>query len=344
MKGEFGRILVTGGAGFIGSNFIRHFMRAHPESEVVSLDKLTYAGNKANLADLKGNGNYTFIKGDICSAKGAARAMKGCDAVVNFAAESHVDRAINDAGAFISTNVFGVRVLLEAARAEGTGRFLQVSTDEVYGSIAQGSSKEGDALNPRNPYSASKAAADLLVNSYRETYGMDTIITRSSNNFGPCQFPEKVIPLFITNLMRGKKVPLYGDGMNVREWLYVEDNCAGIDIALQKGAAGGIYNIGGGEGMKNIELTRALLRELGKGEEMIDYVKDRLGHDRRYSIDGAKIRALGWRPAGNFSENLRRTVAWYAGNEKWWKPLLARGGAEPAASAGGKKAQRGRRK
>ncbi|MBU0662019.1 MAG: dTDP-glucose 4,6-dehydratase [Candidatus Diapherotrites archaeon] len=318
----FQKVLVTGGAGFIGSNFVHYFLREHPQSELVNLDKLTYAGNKANLAGLEGNKNYSFVQADICDAAAVGKAMEGCDAIVNFAAESHVDRSIKDASTFLRTNVEGVRVLLEAAGSAGVKRFMQISTDEVYGSIAEGSFKETDALSPRNPYSASKAAADLLVNSYAETYGLGTVITRSSNNFGPYQFPEKVIPLFVTNLLRGKKVPLYGDGMNVREWIYVEDNCRGIETVFAKGKKGETYNVGSGDEKTNIDLTKAILAELGKGDDMIERVQDRLGHDRRYSLDCTKLRALGWEPTGNFGENLKRTVSWYKGNEKWWEPLL----------------------
>lgn len=321
----FGKVMVTGGAGFIGSNFVHYFLREHPQAEVVNLDKLTYAGNPANLAALKNEKRHSFVKADICNASAVKKAMKGCDAVVNFAAESHVDRSIKDASAFLRANVEGVRVLLDAAAGTGVKRFMQISTDEVYGSISEGSFREGDALNPRNPYSASKASADLLVRAYAETYGMDTVITRSSNNFGPYQFPEKVIPLFVTNLLRGKKVPLYGDGMNIREWIYVGDNCRGIDTVLEKGKRGEIYNVGSGDEKTNMELTRAILAELGKGEEMIEHVQDRLGHDRRYSIDCAKLRALGGKPKSDFAENLKLTVAWYRENEKWWKPLIGRG-------------------
>lgn len=318
------RVLVSGGAGFIGSNFVRYMLRGQPENEIVNLDSLTYAGNPANLEGLEKNKNYRFVKGDICNAKLVGKLMRGTDWVVNFAAESHVDRSIRDAGEFIRTNILGVQVLLDAAREHNVQRFMQISTDEVYGSIEKGRFREGDALHPRNPYSASKAAADKLVGAYHETYGIETVITRSSNNFGPYQFPEKAIPLFITNLLRGKKVPLYGDGLNVREWTYVEDNCRAIGLVLRKGKGGETYNIGSGEEMTNLALTKAILRELGEGEGMIEHVEDRPGHDRRYSLDSGKVRALGWKPEARLGENLHGTVEWYKRNKKWWEPLVKR--------------------
>ncbi|HIH08566.1 MAG TPA: dTDP-glucose 4,6-dehydratase [Candidatus Diapherotrites archaeon] len=316
------RVLVTGGAGFIGSNFIRYLAETHPETEIVNLDKLTYAGNLENLRDLKGNKNYSFIKGDICDKKVVAKAMKGCDVVVNFAAESHVDRSIEEPASFIKTDVFGAYVLLEEARKQDVEKVIQISTDEVYGSIQKGSFTEESVLNPTNPYSASKAGADRLAFSYFATYGLPVIITRSSNNYGPYQFPEKVIPLFITNLIQGKKVPLYGDGLNVRDWLYVKDNCEAIDLALRKGKNGEVYNIGGGSEKTNLELTRFILREIGKGEEMIEHVKDRLGHDRRYSLSFEKIAFLGYKPKKTFENRMRETIQWYKKNKKWWIPLL----------------------
>lgn len=317
------RILVTGGAGFIGSNFIRQHLEKNPGHEVVNLDKLTYAGRKENLEDLERNQNYKFVKGDICSEKDVEEAMKGCNAVVNFAAESHVDRAIEDADAFARTNFFGVKVLCEQARKQGIEKFVQISTDEVYGQIEDGSFKESDMLRPRNPYSASKAAGELLAMSYHTTYGLPVLVTRSSNNYGPYQFPEKVIPLFITNLLQGKKVPLYGEGRNVRDWLFVLDNCQAIDLVLEKGKAGEIYNVGGNSEMQNIELTRRILAEVGKGEEMIERVKDRPGHDLRYSLDCSKAeKELGWKPATGFGKGLKQTVKWYKENETWWKPLV----------------------
>lgn len=317
------KLLVTGGCGFIGSNFVRYYLQKHPEHEIVNLDKLSYAGRKESLKDVEGNNNYSFVKGDIADRETVKKVITGCDAVVNFAAESHVDRSIQDATQFIKTDVLGAFVLLEEARKEDVNKVCQISTDEVYGHILEGSFKETDVLMPRNPYSASKAGADRLAYSFFATYGMHVIVTRSSNNFGPYQFPEKVIPLFVTNLLQGKNVPLYGDGKNVRDWLFVLDNCEAIDACLQKGKAGEVYNIGGGNEIENIELTRAILRELGKGEEMIDWVKDRLGHDRRYSLDCTKIKKeLGWQPRHDFKKALKETIQWYKNNEWWWKPLL----------------------
>jgi dTDP-glucose 4,6-dehydratase len=317
------RILVTGGCGFIGSNFIRQHLEKNPKDEIVNLDKLTYAGRKESLQDLEPNQNYKFVKGDICNEKDVEEAMKGCSAVLNFAAESHVDRSIEDSDAFARTNFFGVKVLCEQARKQGIEKFVQISTDEVYGQIQDGSFKETDMLHPRNPYSAAKAGGELLAMSYYTTYGLPVVVTRSSNNYGMFQFPEKVIPLFITNLLRGKKVPLYGEGKNVRDWLFVLDNCQAIDLLLEKGKKGEIYNIGGNCELENIELTRKILAEMGKGEDMIEKVKDRLGHDLRYSLDCSKIeQELGWKPKTSFEEGLKETVKWYKGNEAWWKPLV----------------------
>jgi dTDP-glucose 4,6-dehydratase len=317
------KVLVTGGSGFIGSNFIRLLMQRNPDIETVNLDKLTYAGRKENLKDVEGNNNYTFVQGDICSPKDVEKAMKACDSVVNFAAESHVDRSIENSDDFAKTNFFGVKVLCDQARKQGIEKFIQISTDEVYGQIAEGSFTETSTLTPRNPYSASKAGGELLAMSYYTTYGTPVIVTRSSNNYGPYQFPEKVIPLFITNLLQNKKVPLYGEGKNVRDWLYVEDNCEAIEQCLKQGKPGSIYNIGGNREMQNIELTRKILAELGKGEDMIEKVKDRLGHDLRYSLDSSRIeKELGWQPKTGFEEGLHKTVEWYKENENWWKPLV----------------------
>lgn len=312
-------MLVTGGAGFIGSNFIR---MAIPRGHVVNLDKLTYAGVRETVKDLESREQYTFIQGDICDPHAVAKAMQGCDAVVHFAAESHVDRSLSDAAAFLHTNVLGTHVLLEEARKRDLP-FLMVSTDEVYGQIHEGSFTEADALHPRNPYAASKAAADRLAYSYWASYGLPVVITRSSNNFGPWQFPEKVIPRFITNLLEGRKVPLYGDGKHVRDWLFVKDNCEAIMACLERGKAGEVYNIGGGNELPNIELTRLLLQELGKGEEWIEQVPDRPGHDRRYALHTGKAREeLGWQPRHSFPVALRETVNWYRQNQWWWKPLI----------------------
>jgi len=325
------RILVTGGAGFIGCNFVRHLARARPDWEIVVLDKLTYAGRRENLADLEGRPRFSFVQGDIADAQVVGRVLPGCAYVVNFAAETHVDRSLYDAGAFIQTDVFGAFVLLEAARrAPGLERFVQISTDEVYGSVERGSSKETDALMPRNPYAASKAGGDRLAYSYFATHGLPVIVTRASNNYGPRQFPEKVIPLFATHLLDGVAVPLYGDGLNVRDWLHVDDHCRAIDLLLDRGQPGETYNIGGGNEVSNLELTRRLLALVGRPESLVRRVADRPGHDRRYSLDCAKLRALGWSPQVPFEDGLARTVAWYRQHEAWWRPLKE---ADPAFRA-----------
>ena len=315
------KLLVTGGAGFIGSNFIRLIVNKYPDYKVVNLDKLTYCGNLANLKDIEKSKNYKFVKGDICDKKAVEEAMKGCDMVLNFAAETHVDRSIADAGVFVKTDVLGTYNLLEAARKFKIKKYIQISTDEVYGSIEKGSFKENDNLNPNSPYAASKAGADMLVRSYIVTYKLPAVITRSSNNFGPYQYPEKVIPLFITNLLEGKKVPLYGDGLNVRDWIYVIDNCEAIDFIMHNGKEGEIYNIAGGNEIANIRLTKMILEGVGRDEGFIDYVKDRLGHDRRYSLDCSKINKLGWKPRFEFHKALKETIKWYKENESWWKKL-----------------------
>jgi len=315
------KILVTGGAGFIGSNFVRHLLAAHPEDTVVNLDKLTYAGNPENLRDVEGNPRYRFVKGDICDGALVRELMARVDAVVHMAAETHVDRSNAGADDFLRTNVIGTHTLLEAARERGLARFLLVGTDEVYGSIAVGAARETDRLNPSNPYSASKAAADLLARAYWLTHRLPVVITRSSNNFGPYQYPEKVIPLFVTNALEDRPVPLYGDGRNVRDWLYVLDNCAAVDLVLREGEAGEIYNIGGGNEVENVALTRAILDLLGKPESFITPVADRPGHDRRYALDSGKVHGLGWRPAYPFAAALEATVEWYRTQEAWWKPI-----------------------
>lgn len=321
MKTTGKRLLVTGGAGFIGSNFIHYILNKYDDYEIVNFDKLTYAGNLENLADIQDDKRYRFIRGDICDREAVAAAIKDANIVINFAAESHVDRSIEDPGSFIQTDVFGTFVLLEASRNNEVSLYVQISTDEVYGSIENGSFKETDPLKPNSPYSASKAGADMIVRSFNKTYGLPIIITRSSNNFGPNQYPEKVIPLFVTNLIDDMPVPLYGDGMNVRDWIYIEDNCAGIDFAMHKGKAGEIYNIGGGNERPNIWITRKILEIMGKPESMIKYVKDRPGHDRRYSVDCDKLKSLGWNPKYDFESALERTVMWYQQNEKWWRKL-----------------------
>ncbi len=315
------KLLVTGGAGFIGSNFIRHVLHAHREDSVVNLDKLTYAGNRANLADVEPDPRYTFVHGDICDGKLVRDVARGADAIVNFAASSHVDRSLVEPEEFLRTDVFGVFTLLEAVRELRIPRFLQVSTDEVYGSVARGSSTEQDPLRPTNPYSASKAGGDLLALSYWHTHGVPVLVTRSSNNFGPYQYPEKVVPLFITNALEDTPLPLYGDGKNVRDWLYVLDNCAALDVVLRHGRHGEVYNIGGGHEVENVVLTREILRLTGKPETLIRRVTDRPGHDRRYSVDSTKIWRLGWAPRYPFASALESTVRWYREHETWWRPL-----------------------
>jgi len=318
------KILVTGGCGFIGSNFIRHMFQAHEGISITNLDKLTYAGNPENLRDVEAAYDYTFVKGDITDDPLVDSLIsEGFDAVVNFAAESHVDRSITGPAEFITTDVFGTFTLLEACRKRHVKRYLQVSTDEVYGSIDEGSFTEESIIAPNSPYSASKAGADLLVRAYYKTYGMPVLITRSSNNYGPYQYPEKLIPLFITNAIDDKKVPLYGDGLNVRDWLFVSDNCAGIDLVLQKGEPGQVYNIGGGQERTNREITTGILSALGKPESLIEYVQDRPGHDRRYSLDFGKAAALGYSPRSDFAEMLTETVRWYVDHREWWEPLQA---------------------
>jgi len=315
------KILVTGGAGFIGSNFVRYLLAAHPEDSVVNLDKLTYAGNLENLRDVERDPRYRFVEGDIVSAALVGELMSGVDAVVHMAAETHVDKSNLGADDFLRTNVIGTYTLLEAARQAKVGRFLLVSTDEVYGSIAEGASRETDALNPSNPYSASKAAADLLTRAYWLTHRLPVLVTRSSNNFGPYQYPEKVIPLFVTNALEDRPLPLYGDGRNVRDWLYVLDNCAAIDLVLRKGREGEIYNIGGSNEVENVALTRSILTLLGKPETFITPVVDRPGHDRRYALDSSKVHGLGWKPVHSFPVALTATIEWYRTHEAWWKPI-----------------------
>ena len=315
------KILVTGGAGFIGSNFVRHVLGNHSGDAVVNLDKLTYAGNLENLRDVEKDPRYRFVRGDICDGALVRDLMDGVDAVVHFAAETHVDRSNAAADEFLRTNANGTFILLEAARERKVQRFVAIGTDEVYGSIAKGAAREGDALNPSNPYSASKAAADLLARAYWTTHRLPVLITRSSNNFGPYQYPEKVIPLFITNALEDKPLPLYGDGKNVRDWLYVLDNCAAIDLVLRRGKDGEIYNIGGGHEVENVALTRQVLHLLGKPESLITPVTDRPGHDRRYALDSSKVAALGWKPAHSFASALQATVAWYREHESWWQPI-----------------------
>jgi dTDP-glucose 4,6-dehydratase len=326
------RYLVTGGAGFIGSNFVRYlFQKYGGDVQVVNLDKLTYAGIRENLAEYEGKPNYRFVLGDIAKPEDVAEAYKGVDGsgvdvVVNFAAETHVDRSLMEAGTFIETDVHGVLVLLEEARkhAPRLKRFVQISTDEVYGSIESGSFKETDPLNPRNPYSASKAGGDRMAYAYSQTYGLPVIVTRASNNFGPWQYPEKLIPLFVTNAIDDLPLPLYGDGRNVRDWLYVEDHCAAVDFLIERGVDGETYNIGGGNERENRDITQKILELTGKPETLIKRVSDRQGHDRRYSIDMSKVESLGVHCATNFDDALRRTVQWYVENEPWWRAIKER--------------------
>ncbi|WP_414935675.1 dTDP-glucose 4,6-dehydratase [Amycolatopsis sp. cmx-11-51] len=326
------RVLVTGGAGFIGSHYVRQVLSgAYPslaDAEVVVLDKLTYAGNEANLEPVSKNPRYRFEKGDICDAALVGELMRGIDLVVHFAAESHVDRSITGAADFVLTNVLGTQTLLQGALEAEVGKFVHVSTDEVYGSIDEGSWTESHALEPNSPYSASKASSDLLARSFFRTHGLPVCVTRCSNNYGPYQFPEKVIPLFVTNLLDGKKVPLYGDGLNVRDWLHVDDHCRGIQFVADGGRPGEVYNIGGGTELTNRELTELLLGAVGADWESVEPVEDRKGHDRRYSVDIGKIsQELGYTPQRSFEDGLADTVAWYQENRSWWEPLKNRAGA-----------------
>ena len=313
------KILITGGAGFIGSNFVRYLLDKYPEDEIVVLDKLTYAGRLENLQDVMDK--ITFIKGDICNM-GDIEKVGDCDVISNFAAETHVDRSIIEAGVFVKTDVLGTYNLIEYARKSDIEKYIQISTDEVYGSIEEGSFTENDILDPSSPYSASKAGADLLVKAYHKTYGLPVLITRSSNNFGAYQYPEKLIPVLILNALHDKTLPIYGEGKNIRDWIYVLDNCEAIDFVFQKGKIGEIYNIGAGNQKSNVEITKLILRELNKPESLINFVKDRLGHDFRYSLDTTKIKELGWKPKVKFEEGIKKTVKWYVENGWWWKPLI----------------------
>ncbi len=316
------RYLVTGGAGFIGSNFIHYLLDKYGQDiDIINIDKLTYAGNLDNLKDLPAAAHYRFVHGDICDAALVDQHMAGVDVVVNFAAESHVDRSIGAPDDFIKTDIYGAFVLLEAAKKHGVKKFIQISTDEVYGSILSGSFTENDRLEPSSPYSASKAGADRLAFSYFVTYGLPVIITRCSNNYGPYQYPEKLIPLFVTNALVDKNLPIYGDGKNVRDWLFVMDHCDAIDFIEQHGTDGQVYNIGAGNELTNLEITDIILRELNKPRSLMTYVADRLGHDRRYSVDTGKIRTLGWKPKHSFEQAMIRTIQWYKDNPWWWEKL-----------------------
>ena len=318
------KLLVTGGLGFIGSNFVRWSLKRYPSLRIVNLDLRTYAGNPANLKGMDGASRHAWVRGDIADPKTVAKAMRGVDAVVHFAAESHVDRSILDASAFLRTNVTGTQVLLDAARAEGVERFVHVSTDEVYGSVERGESKETDPLLPNSPYAASKAASDLMARAAFVTHKMPVLVTRCSNNFGPYQFPEKALPLMITNWLDGIPFPLYGDGLNIRDWVHVTDHCRGVDLVLRKGTPGEIYNIGGTASLTNKQLIERVRRIMGVPPTLVTPVPDRKGHDRRYAVDCAKLRRLGFRHETTFEEALRRTVAWYRANESWWRPLKGR--------------------
>jgi dTDP-glucose 4,6-dehydratase len=319
------KLLVTGGAGFIGSNFVRYMLEKYPDYSITVLDKLTYAGNLANLADIEEKygpqGRYNFVRGDIADPVAVKEAMAGAKYALNFAAESHVDRSIEEPGQFILTDVYGTYILLEEARQVGVERFLQVSTDEIYGHVPDGSSVETDQVEPRSPYSASKAGGELIAHAYFITYGLPVVITRGSNNYGPYQYPEKLIPLFITNALENKPLPVYGDGQQIRDWIHVLDHCSGIDTALHKGVPGEAYNVGGGNERTNMFITRTVLELLGKPDTLITYVKDRAGHDRRYSLDTAKLRGLGWAPQKDLASGLRETVEWYLNNREWWQSL-----------------------
>jgi len=319
------RLLVTGGLGFIGSNFVRHFLAHNKTSRIINLDLCTYAGNPANLEGMTGARRHRWVRGDIADPRAVDRAMKGADAVVHFAAESHVDRSILDAGAFLRTNVVGTQVLLDAARKHGVKRFMHVSTDEVYGSVPSGSSKETDRLLPNSPYAASKAASDLLVRSYVRTHGFPAVVTRCSNNFGPYQFPEKALPVMITNWMEGKPFPLYGDGLNVRDWIHVLDHVRALCLLLKKGKLGEIYNIGGTFSSTNKILVERVRKLMGVSPELIQRVRDRPAHDRRYAVDCRKIKRLGFRHAFSFDGALKNTIAWYRDNEAWWRAIKGEG-------------------
>lgn len=316
------KILVTGGAGFIGSNFIRHILNKYPKYWIINLDKLTYAGNLDNLKDLQSNTRHRFVRGDICDKKIVNKLASEADAIINFAAETHVDRSITESGSFIKTDIQGTYTLLEAAKKFRIKRYLQISTDEVYGSTKKGSFNENSLIKPNSPYSSSKAGGDLLTLSYFATYKLPVIITRSSNNFGPYQHPEKVIPLFVTNAIENKPLPLYGNGKNIRDWIYVLDNCEAIDLVFHKGKTGQVYNIGGGNELANIELTKLILKMLNKSTNLIKKVTDRPGHDFRYSLNCSKIKKeLNWKQKSDFLSSLKDTVAWYQKNTWWWKKI-----------------------
>jgi dTDP-glucose 4,6-dehydratase len=314
-------LLVTGGAGFIGSNFVRYWFGKHPEDRITVLDALTYAGHLENLEDVKDNPNFAFVQGDIRNADDVAKPVDEADIVVNFAAESHVDRSISEPEAVLTTNVMGVFTMVEAAKKYGVEKFVQISTDEVYGDVAEGSSTETDLLEPNSPYSAGKAGGELLARAYYRTYGVPVIVTRGSNTYGPYQQPEKLVPLFVSNALEGKQLPVYGDGKQVRDWLHVMDHCSGVEAAIEKGAPGEIYNIGGGNERTNIEITKMIIEVTGKDDSLIKYVQDRPGHDRRYSLDAAKLLQLGWKRTHDFEAAMPATIRWYMENQEWWRKI-----------------------
>lgn len=317
------KLLITGGAGFIGSNFIRYILEKYKKDRIINFDKLTYCGNLENLKDIENSPRYGFIKGDIADEQAVERAVSfhKPDAILNFAAETHVDRSILDPKSFSVTDVLGTQTLLEAVKKYKIKKYVQISTDEVYGSIKRGKFKETDNLMPNSPYSASKAGADLLVRAYHKTFSLPALITRCSNNFGPFQYPEKLIPLFVTNILEGKKVPLYGKGQNVRDWIFVLDHCSGIDMVLRKGKIGEVYNMGGSSEKTNLQITKIILKYFKKDKTGIEYVKDRPGHDLRYAIDSSKIKKLGWKPKYKFNEAMDETIKWYVENQGWWKKI-----------------------
>lgn len=316
------KLLITGGAGFMGSNFIHYILKKYKDYEIVNLDKLTYSGNLDNLKDLEANPNYRFVKGDICDESLVDELAKEVDVIINYAAETHVDRSILDPSAFVRTDVLGTHNLLEKAKKYQHKRFIQISTDEVFGSITEGEFNETSPFMPNSPYAASKAGADLLCRSYVETYSMPVIVTHSCNFYGPYHYPEKFIPLSIVNLLQNKKIPLYGDGLNVREWIYTEDHCSAIDFILHEGKEGEVYNISTEKEKRNIDVIKLLLEIMGETEEKIEYVKDRPGHDRRYALDASKLRNLGWEPKYSFEEGLKKTLEWFKDNKWWWEKII----------------------
>jgi dTDP-glucose 4,6-dehydratase len=316
-------LLVTGGSGFIGSNFVRYYLNRYPDDRIINLDKLTYAGNPANLSDFDDDDRYRFVHGDICDVELVESLVADCDGVFNFAAESHVDRSILGGAEFVQTDVYGTYVLLEAARKHEVERFHQISTDEVYGSLTEGAWDEGFPMEPRNPYSASKASAEMLVRAYHITHGLQTVVTRASNNIGPYQYPEKRVPLYITNAIDDQPLPVYGNGLQIRDHLFVDDHCSAIDLVFHEGVAGEAYKVGGENEANGVEVARAILDQLGKPESLLQFVEDRAGHDQRYALNSGKVRQLGWQPAVDTEESMRRTIQWYVDNESWWRDIKA---------------------